>query len=85
MDGFKITDVNRGPTIAQNAQRLDGGRGKGGNNMNAQKEPTRVITPLDNIQPDSLIGVEYYSRTSAPVQYKPPGNYCKVILLWTRR
>ena len=40
---------------------------------------------LDTMKPDELIGVEYYSRTFAPVQYKPVGNYCKVILLWTRR
>jgi hypothetical protein len=40
---------------------------------------------LDTAKPDDFIGVEYYSRTFAPVQYKPVGNYCKVILLWTRR
>jgi hypothetical protein len=40
---------------------------------------------LQEIRPDELIGIEYYSRTFAPVQYKPVGNYCKVILMWTRR
>ena len=86
MDGHKITNVDRGPTINPNIQRLGSGAGgTRGGNMNAQKEPARVITPLDDIRPDSLVGVEYYSRTSAPVQYKPLGNYCKVILLWTRR
>jgi hypothetical protein len=87
MDGFKITDVDKGPNISPDAQRLAGGgsRGGGGGGGGAAKSPKREITPLDNIRPDSLIGVEYYSRTSAPVQYKPLGNYCKVILLWTRR
>lgn len=91
MDGFKITDVDKGPNISPDAQRLAGGGGGGGSSSGragsggAGKPPKREITPLDNIQPDSLIGVEYYSRTSAPVQYKPLGNYCKVILLWTRR
>jgi len=82
MDGHKITDVNRIPRKPAAEQPL--GRGRGGM-LNQPAEPARVITPLDNIRPDSLIGVEYYSRTSAPVQYKPLGNYCKVILLWTRR
>jgi len=47
----------------------------------------RVLEGLDlgNMRPDTLIGVEYYSRTFAPVQYRPTGNYCKVILMWTRR
>jgi hypothetical protein len=84
--------VDKGPNISPDAQRLSGGggtpagsaggRGGGGG---ASKAPKREITPLDNIRPDTLVGVEYYSRTSAPVQYKPLGNYCKVILLWTRR
>lgn len=39
---------------------------------------------LDNIHPDELAGVEEYSRASAPVQYRPQGNYCKVILLWSK-
>jgi hypothetical protein len=88
MDGFKITDVDKGPNISPDAQRLGGGAGGrsgGGGGGGANGKPKREITPLDNIRPDSLIGVEYYSRTSAPVQYKPLGNYCKVILLWTRR
>lgn len=82
VDGHKITDVNRVPAKVATPRLACGGRG---GNLNAQTEPARVIAPLDNIRPDSLIGVEYYSRTSAPVQYKPLGNYCKVILLWTRR
>jgi hypothetical protein len=88
MDGFKITDVDKGPNIDPGIQRLGGsagGRAGGGGGGGAGKPPKREITPLDDIRPDSLIGVEYYSRTSAPVQYKPLGNYCKVILLWTRR
>jgi hypothetical protein len=84
LDGFKITDVDAlpraggAPTPGQNARAKN-------ENLNAPTTRGRVITPLDDIRPDSLIGVEYYSRTSAPVQYKPLGNYCKVILLWTRR
>lgn len=41
-------------------------------------------TDLASIRPADLIGVESYSRASAPVQFRPQGNYCKVILLWSR-
>jgi hypothetical protein len=44
-----------------------------------------LSVPLDQIKAKELIGAEYYSRTFAPVQYRPPGNYCAVILLWSRR
>ena len=84
MDGFKITDVDALPRAGGAPTPGQSARAKN-ENLNAPTTRGRVITPLDNIRPDSLIGVEYYSRTSAPVQYKPLGNYCKVILLWTRR
>jgi hypothetical protein len=82
MDGFKITDVDRAKQNVAEPRLAGGGRG---GSINQPATPKRDITPLDEIRPDSLVGVEYYSRTSAPVEYKPLGNYCKVILLWTRR
>lgn len=42
------------------------------------------VVNLDEIKVDELAGVEVYNRINAPVQYRPPGTYCKVILLWTK-
>lgn len=39
---------------------------------------------LDAIPLEHLAGIESYTRVEAPVQYKPLGDYCKVILLWTK-
>jgi len=39
---------------------------------------------FDAFHLEDLAGIEVYSRISAPVQYKPLGDYCKVILLWTK-
>jgi hypothetical protein len=39
---------------------------------------------FDALRLEHLAGIEAYSRISAPVQYKPLGDYCKVILLWTK-
>ena len=46
----------------------------------AQKQ----VLDLDALRLEHLAGIEVYSRTSAPAQYKPSGDYCKVILLWTK-
>jgi hypothetical protein len=40
---------------------------------------------LDHVDPEEIAGIESYSQTTAPVQYKPSLDYCKVILLWTKR
>jgi hypothetical protein len=39
---------------------------------------------LPTIRPADLIGVEVYKQASAPVQFRPQGNYRQVILLWSR-
>ena len=39
---------------------------------------------LDDIRPRDLTGIEVYSRASAPPAYRPVGNYCRVILLWSK-
>lgn len=80
IDGFQVTDVHRQP---MKPPKQAGGRG--GLVATGVDQAPRALFPLDNIRPDSLAGAEMYSRTTAPVQYKPLGNYCKVILLWTRR
>jgi hypothetical protein len=40
---------------------------------------------LRTIRPEELGGIEVYSRTSAPQQYRPLGSYCKVVLMWMKR
>jgi hypothetical protein len=39
---------------------------------------------LESIRPADLIGVEVYRRASAPVQFRPQGSYCQVVLLWSK-
>ena len=86
VDGIKVSDVSREKAIQQSIQRLaTGGSGAKATLVPQPETPHREIFPLDNLRPDSLAGVEVYSRTTAPVQYKPLGTYCKVVLLWTRR
>jgi len=85
VDGIKVSDVSREKAIQASIQRLAGGGGGKGTLVPQPETPHREIFPLDNLRPDSLAGVEVYSRTTAPVQYKPLGTYCKVVLLWTRR
>jgi hypothetical protein len=85
VDGIKVSDVSREQAIKEATQRLAGGGGGKGTLVPQPETPHREIFPLDNLRPDSLAGVEVYSRTTAPVQYKPLGTYCKVVLLWTRR
>ncbi len=43
-----------------------------------------LSSTLDEIRPRDLAGIEVYSRASAPPAYRPTGNYCRVILLWTK-
>ena len=42
------------------------------------------VVNLDAMRVEEVAGIEVFSRSTAPVQYRPPGNYCKVILLWTK-
>jgi hypothetical protein len=40
---------------------------------------------LDEIDPRDIAGIESYNQPNAPVQYKPSIDFCKVILLWSKR
>jgi len=40
---------------------------------------------LEPIDIANLAGIEAYNQPNAPVQYKPSIDYCKVILLWSKR
>jgi hypothetical protein len=42
------------------------------------------ILDLDALALEHFAAMEVHSRTSAPVQYKRPGDYCTLVLLWTR-
>jgi hypothetical protein len=42
------------------------------------------VVNLDPLHTEEVAGIEVYSRSTAPVQYRPMGNYCKVILLWMK-
>jgi len=39
---------------------------------------------FDKFRLEELAGIEVYSRTDAPPQYRPSGDYCKVVLLWSK-
>ena len=70
LDGFSL-----GPTIAP---RYSLARG-----MSPSTHPREPIE-FDTFRLEELAGIEVYSRTDAPPQYKPAGDYCKVVLLWSK-
>jgi hypothetical protein len=37
------------------------------------------------VRPEQVMAVETYSNTSAPMQYRPPGQSCAIVLVWTNR
>jgi hypothetical protein len=39
---------------------------------------------LDDVHIWELAGIEVYSLVDAPVEYKPPGDYCKIVLMWSK-
>jgi hypothetical protein len=39
---------------------------------------------LTSIRTQDLAGIEYYDITSAPPQYRRPGQACKVLLFWSK-
>lgn len=78
-DGMQMESVDRLPVGAG----APGGNGRGGGRA-APPAKERTYPALDRIRPEELVGVEVYSRTMAPQQYRPLGNYCKVVLLWSR-
>jgi hypothetical protein len=81
LDGMQLEKVSRKPL---EVPRIGGGRAGSGIVGSVANPEERRIADLDGIRPDELAGVEVYSRTSAPQQYRPLGNYCKVVLLWTQ-
>jgi hypothetical protein len=86
VDGHKVTDVSRDKErLGPESQRLAPPANPKGTMVPQPETPRRELFPLDNLRPDSLVGVEVYSQSTAPVQYRPIGTYCKVVLLWTRR
>ena len=44
----------------------------------------RLNISIDAFHADDIAGIEVYSRAAAPVQYRPTGDYCTVVALWTR-
>ncbi len=46
--------------------------------------PNPSTVDLEKFHTDDLAGIEVYSDNSAPVQYRPRGDYCRVVLLWSR-
>jgi len=44
----------------------------------------RLNISIDEFRAEDVAGVEVYSRAAAPVQFRPSGDYCTVIALWTR-
>ena len=79
LDGVQLESVDRKPLKLPGPQ-----QGRRGGPPRPTDPNERKIANLDIIRPDELTGVEVYSRTSAPQEYRPLGNYCKVVLLWTR-
>jgi hypothetical protein len=70
LDGFSL-----GPTI-------------GPSYSLAPKLPHNVFArepiDFDKFRLEELAGIEVYSRADAPAQYRPSGDYCKVVLLWSK-
>jgi hypothetical protein len=42
------------------------------------------ISNLDELPMEDFAAMEVYSRAQAPQQFRPLGDYCKVVLLWSR-
>jgi hypothetical protein len=41
---------------------------------------------LENlVRPEQVMAVETYSNTAAPMEYRPPGQSCAIVLVWTNR
>jgi hypothetical protein len=46
---------------------------------------SQFMDDLESIHPTDLAGVEYYPIQSAPGEYRKLGDYCGVLLLWSKR
>lgn len=79
LDGMQMESVSRKPLAL-----VGPSLGRGGRAPPPPASDERKIADLEAIRPTDLVGVEVYSRTTAPQQYRPLGNYCKVVLLWTK-
>jgi hypothetical protein len=85
LDGMQLESVKTAaPKLADPRAGAGGGRGRGENIAGTgASADDRRIADLEIIRPAELAGVEVYTRTTAPQQYRPLGNYCSVVLLWT--
>jgi hypothetical protein len=76
LDGMQMENVDRTPLRVAPQSGRRGGAGP--------QPKERVIPDLESMRPEELAGVELYSRSTAPQEYRPLGNYCKVLLLWSK-
>jgi len=68
IDGFLVTPMPGGPI--------------GPNGLRGVREG-RVLD-LEPLRLEEFAGMEVYSRLEAPPQYRPPEQFCKVVLLWSK-
>jgi hypothetical protein len=52
--------------------------------MQVYLDGVKVNSDLGLVHTSQLYGVEYYSGTSMPVEYRTAGSACGVLLVWTR-
>ena len=84
LDGMQLESVKTAaPKLADPRAGAGGGRGRGESIVGTPDPDARRVADLEIIRPEELAGVEVYTRTTAPQQYRPIGNYCHVVLLWT--
>ena len=84
LDGMQLESVKTAPPkLVDPRAGGGGGRGRGESIVGTPDPDARRIADLEIIRPEELAGVEVYTRTTAPQQYRPIGNYCHVVLLWT--
>jgi len=76
LDGMQMENVDRTPLRVAPQSGRRGGAGP--------QPKERVIPDLESMRPEEFAGVELYSRSTAPQEYRPLGNYCKVLLLWSK-
>jgi hypothetical protein len=49
-----------------------------------RSQPDEKLFDINSIAPDQLAGVEYYTQSSTPLQYRSPGTTCGTLIIWTR-
>lgn len=68
IDGFLVTPMPGGPI--------------GPNGLRGVRE--QQVLDLEPLRLEEFAGMEVYSRLEAPPQYRPPEQFCKVVLLWSK-